>query len=102
MSLAVIFTGGKQYVVKAGDTVKVEKIDKKEGEMVAFETLLIADENGASVEIGSPALSTKVTGKVISHTIGDKISVVKFHSKTRYNRRVGHRQHYTTIAIEKI
>ncbi|MFA6410887.1 MAG: 50S ribosomal protein L21 [Candidatus Buchananbacteria bacterium] len=102
MSLAVIKTGGKQYLVKAGDKIKVEKLNKKDGEIVKFDTLLITDEKGKDVQVGKPLLSTKVEAKVLKQAKADKVSVIKYKAKTRYNKQVGHRQPYTLIQIEKI
>lgn len=103
MSLAVIKTGGKQYLVKTGDKIKVEKINgKKEGETIKLDTLIITDEKGDNVEIGKPLLKTTVEAKIIKHSTDKKISVVKYKSKTRYRRNVGHRQQYSEIKIEKI
>ncbi|MFA5021607.1 MAG: 50S ribosomal protein L21 [Patescibacteria group bacterium] len=102
MSLAVIKTGGKQYLVKAGDKVKVEKINKKEGEIVKLDTLLITDENGKEVQVGKPLLASQVEAKILKQDRLDKVSVIKYKAKTRYNKQVGHRQPYTLIQIEKI
>jgi len=87
--IAIIKTGGKQYKVKAGDTIKIEKIDPSaEGEKkLEFTDLL----NGA-----------KVTAEILEQGKLPKIEVVKFHSKKRYERHIGHRQAYTKIKIEKI
>jgi large subunit ribosomal protein L21 len=102
MSLAVIKTGGKQYVVKTGTKLKVEKLVAKDGAKVALETLLIADEAGEKVEIGKPFLSAKIDAKVLKQGRADKILVVKYKPKTRYRKRVGHRQPFTEIQIEKV
>ncbi|MFA6254610.1 MAG: 50S ribosomal protein L21 [Patescibacteria group bacterium] len=102
MDLAVIKTGGKQYLVKAGDKIRVEKLPAKEGSLVKFDTLLITDEKGEKVEIGKPLLSSKVEAKILKQDRAKKISVVKYKAKTRYKKRVGHRQPYSLIQIEKI
>jgi len=102
MSLAVIKTGGKQYLVKAGDKIKIEKLQGKEGDSVKFDTLLITDEKGQELEIGKPVLKSKVEGKILKQEIDKKITVVKYKAKTRYRRKVGHRQPHTTVQIEKI
>lgn len=100
--LAVIKTGGKQYKVKPGQELKVEKLDVQEGGDVKFDTLLVANEDGTALEVGSPSLGEKVEGKVLEHGKSDKKSVVKFKNKTRYLRNKGHRQAYTKVNIEKI
>lgn len=102
MILAVIKTGGKQYLVKKGDKLKIEKLNGKEGDTVKFDTLLITDETGDNVEIGKPVVKSKVEAKILKHDKDKKILVVKYKSKTRYLRRVGHRQHYTQVEIQKI
>jgi large subunit ribosomal protein L21 len=95
--IAVIKTGGKQYKVTDGQLLNIEKLDKKQGDKVKFETLLVADEKG--LNIGRPSLGEKVEGEVIEQGRHDKISVVKFKNKTRYTRNRGHRQPFTKVKI---
>jgi len=100
---AVIQTGGKQYKVTEGQILKVEKLELEEGKTIDFEALLIADEEGKDVKIGSPTVSgSKVTAKVVEHGRAKKVSVIKYKPKVRYRRNVGHRQPFTKIQIEKI
>lgn len=99
---AVIQTGGKQYVVKEGDVLTVEKLDVEAGKPVSFDTLLLSDEKGSDVKIGTPMLSEKVSGEVVSHGRATKISVVKYKPKVRYKKRVGHRQPFTKVKITKV
>lgn len=100
---AIVKTGGKQYKVAQGQTVRIEKVPFKEGELLDLDVLLIADEDGKKVEIGKPYVAgAKVTARIVSHGLGDKISVVKYKPKVRYQRNVGHRQPYSAIKIEKI
>lgn len=98
--IAVIETGGKQYLVKEGDVLKVEKLGKQEGETVEFEALLKAE--GENVEIGKPVLAAKVTAEVVGEGKAPKVEVVKYKSKSRYLKRRGHRQPFTSIKITKI
>ncbi|PLX22161.1 50S ribosomal protein L21 [Candidatus Parcubacteria bacterium] len=100
--IAVIKTGGKQYKVKQGDTIKVEKLEAKEGDVVKFETLLISSEDGKDLDLGKPSLKTKVEGKVLEQGKDKKVNVVKYKNKTRYTRNLGHRQMFTTVEISKI
>ena len=100
MKTAVIKTGGKQYVVTDGQTLRVEKLSAKPGDTINLDTLLVAD--GDLVTVGQPIVSTAVTAKVISHGLDEKVNVVKFKSKVRYRRNRGHRQQYTAVTIEKI
>lgn len=99
--LAVIKTGGKQYIVKPGDKIKVEKLDKKEGEEFSFSDVLLVEKN-KKVEIGTPLVKTEVKAKVLSHGKGDKIIVFKYKPKKRYSRKLGHRQPFTEIEITGI
>ena len=98
----MIKTGGKQYLVKPGDKIKIEKLTGQVGDMVKFDTMLTTDETGQKIEIGKPFLKTQVTGKILKQARADKVMVIKFKSKVRYRRKVGHRQHYTQVQIESI
>lgn len=98
--IAVIQTGGKQYVVKEGDVVKIEKLEAKVGDKVSFETLMSAE--GENVALGTPSLGQKVSGEVVEQGRDAKIEVVKYKAKSRYTRRTGHRQHFTKVKIAKI
>ena len=100
--IAIIKTGGKQYKVKEGQVLSVEKLDLAAGETVKLETLLIADEDGGNLQIGQPSLGEVVEAKAGVTAQGDKVHVIKFKNKTRYKRNVGHRQIHTEIAIAKI
>ncbi len=102
MDLAIIKTGGKQYLVKKGDKLKIEKLTGKEGDTVKLDILLTTDEKGEKVEIGKPLLATKAEAKILKQDRKDKVLVVKYKAKTRYRKRVGHRQPYTLVQIEKI
>lgn len=96
MSYAIIKTGGKQFSVEAGQTLRVPTLDKKEGDKIDLETLLVA--NGGDVKMGSLTVSATVVG----HGRGDKIIVFKKKRRKTYRRKKGHRQDYTEIKIEKI
>ncbi|MDD5547355.1 MAG: 50S ribosomal protein L21 [Candidatus Pacebacteria bacterium] len=102
MSFAIIETGSKQYKVSAGDKIKVEKLDAEAGANLSLDkVLLIAD--GEDVKIGTPYLEkAKVEAKVLSQGRHDKIIVFKYHSKTRYHKKNGHRQPFTELEIVSI
>jgi len=102
MSLAVIKTGGKQYLVKAGDKLKIEKIAGNAGDKVKFDAIMVCDDDGSKVEVGKPLLSVKVEAKILKQALDKKVLVVKYKAKTRYHKRVGHRQPFTEVQIEKI
>lgn len=102
MGLAVIKTGGKQYLVKEGDKIKVEKIEGKEDDEVIFDEILLLEKDG-KVEIGTPFIeNAKVLGKILKQGKDKKIVIFKFRRKTRYKKKKGHRQPFTEIEIMKI
>ena len=98
---AVLKTGGKQYRVSPGQTIKVEKLDQGEGETVTFEDILLVVD-GTQVQIGAPYLNIKVMAEVVSHGLGEKIRVLKFKRRKNYLRTQGHRQSYTAVKITDI
>ena len=100
--IAVIKTGGKQYKVKKGQTIKIEKLPGEKGGKVKFETLLIAGSDGKEVNVGKPSLGQKVEGKIIEQDRDKKITVIKYKNKTRYKRTLGHRQLFTKVEITSI
>lgn len=99
---AVIRTGGKQYRVAEGDTVQVEKIEAETGATVEFDqVLLVAD--GENVTVGAPLVEGgRVSAEVVSQARGRKIEVIKFKRRKDYQRKLGHRQHYTEVRITGI
>ncbi len=100
--LAVIKTGGKQYLVSPGDKIKIEKIDKKEGEEVVFDDVLLLEKRN-KIEIGTPKVKgAKVIGKVLTHGKGEKVIIFKYKPKKRYKVKKGHRQPFTEVEITKI
>lgn len=100
--IAIIQTGGKQYLVKEGDVVTVDRlVDAKVGDKVEFDVMFTADASN-NIALGAPLLSGKVAGEVVSHGRNAKIEVVKYKAKSRYTRRVGHRQHMTKVKITKV
>ena len=98
--IAVIQTGGKQYLVKEGDVLNVEKLTAQPGETVQFDALMTAE--GTRVDLGKPALAAKIRAEILEQGRAAKISVVKYKPKVRYTRRVGHRQPFTKVKILKI
>ncbi|MDD7804468.1 MAG: 50S ribosomal protein L21 [Endozoicomonas sp. (ex Botrylloides leachii)] len=99
---AVIRTGGKQYRVSEGETLKVEKLDKAIGESIELnDVLLIA--NGEDVKVGSPIIEgAKVTADVVSHGRGNKIKIIKFRRRKHHRKQMGHRQWFTELKISSI
>jgi large subunit ribosomal protein L21 len=102
MSLAVIKTGGKQYLISPGDKIKIEKIEGEEGKSITFDEVLLLD-NGKKTEIGKPLVKdAKVTAKVLKQGRADKVTIFKYKPKKRYKLKKGHRQPYTEVEITKI
>lgn len=118
--LAIIKTGGKQYKVSPGKKLKIEKLatptgdepsfageaghrrEVEENQSVVFDNVLLIS-NGDKVEIGKPLVkSAKVEGKVLKQGRHDKKIVFKYHRKTRYHKKKGHRQPFTEVEITKI
>lgn len=102
--IAVIATGGKQYLVHAGDTITIEKIDGEKDQQITFDNvLLLANDDGSNVQMGNPFISGKsIPATVISQGRAKKIRVVKYKRKVRYKRVHGHRQHQTKVTIGTI
>jgi len=103
MSLAIIKTGGKQYIVSPGDEIKIEKIKhKKQGDEILFDKVLLVQKQ-KKLEIGTPFIkNAKVTGKILEEGRGKKITILKYKPKTRYKVKKGHRQAYIKVKIGKI
>lgn len=107
--MAVIKTGGKQYLVSPGDLVTIEKLgarsrtqDLKKGDSVTFDEVLMTD-NGKAANVGAPLVSgAKVTATVFSVGRAPKVEVVKYKAKSRYLKRRGHRQPFIKVKIDKI
>ncbi len=100
---AIIVTGGKQYLVTEGQKLQVEKLDLEVGATLNLDCLLVSDESGESVKVGTPLVpGGQVTAKVVAQDRADKVSVIKYKRKVRYRRNVGHRQPFTELLIEKI
>ena len=101
---AVIQTGGKQYRVEPGQTVKVEKLRGDAGAKVVFdEVLLVSSGDGGQVTVGKPLVSgAKVTGEIVEQGRGEKLVVFKFRRRKNYVRRNGHRQDMTAVKIAEI
>lgn len=99
---AVISTGGKQYKVRAGDTLKVERLTAEQGSTVEFDKVLLVEDDG-QVTVGAPFVEGgRVSALVTSHGRHAKIKVVKFKRRKKYRRTQGHRQFYTEVAIKSI
>ncbi|HYF05084.1 MAG TPA: 50S ribosomal protein L21 [Patescibacteria group bacterium] len=99
---AVIATGGKQYIVSAGTKIQVEKLEGEVGQTVKFDQVLFAGADG-TFEVGKPTISGKIVeAKVLKHGKGKKIHVLKYKNKSKYRRKIGHRQQFTEVEITTI
>ena len=100
MAYAIIRSGGKQFRVEEGATVRVPTLAKQVGETVELEALVVSSDG---VKVGSPAVEgARVTATVLDHGRGDKIIVFKKKRRKQYKRTQGHRQNYTTVKIDSI
>jgi large subunit ribosomal protein L21 len=99
---AVIQTGGKQYRVAEGETLRVEKLSASPGEKLSFVPLLFADDGG-NVQVGKPEVTgIKVEAEVVEQGRGKKIVVFKYKRRKSYRRKAGHRQPFTALKITAI
>ncbi len=103
MAFAVIHTGGKQYKVAVGDSIKVEKLaDKNPGDEVVFDMVLLKDD-GTNTIIGAPYIAgATVKATYEAHGRNKTVEVVKYKQKSRYFKKNGHRQPWSQVKIEKI
>jgi large subunit ribosomal protein L21 len=99
---AVIDTGGKQYKVKQGDTIEVEKIPGLPGDEVTFDQVLLIGD-GKDCSIGQPnVVGSKVVAELLRHDRGEKIVIGKFKRRKKYRRKTGHRQEISLVKIKEI
>ena len=99
---AVIRTGGKQYKVKVGDLIDVEKLGGDDGASLELEPLLVVDDDGKVTSAAADLAKAKVTASVVDHHRGSKIRVFTYKNKTRQRRTLGHRQSLTRLKVEAI
>jgi len=98
---AVIKTSGRQWTVKEGDVITVNRLDAKAGETVTFDQVLLV--GGSKVVVGAPVVKgAKVAAKVKEHFADDKVTILKYKRRKNYKRTRGHRQAVTTLEIGKI
>lgn len=99
---AIIETGGKQYKVREGEVIKVEKLDAEAGSSFTFDKVL-AISNGSDFKIGTPIVSgASVTASVLGNGKAKKVIVYKYKPKKGFHKKKGHRQPFTALKIEKI
>lgn len=98
---AVLVTGGKQYRVMQGETLRVEKLEAEAGSEVKFDNVLMLGD-GDGVKLGDALKGAAVSAKVVGHGRADKVMIVKFRRRKHHRKQMGHRQHYTEIEITGI
>ncbi|MEX2010261.1 MAG: 50S ribosomal protein L21 [Parcubacteria group bacterium] len=102
---AVFATGGKQYRVKEGEYLKIEKLpgEFKEGDTIVFDNVLLVDNGATEATIGTPFIAgSKVTATLKEIGRGKKVIIIKYKQKSRYFKKNGHRQPYFEVLIESI
>lgn len=99
---AVIQTGGKQYRVEEGATLKIEKLELGTGDSVEFDKVLLI-QSGENVTVGQPFIEgSKVTATVVSQGRHKKVRIIKFRRRKHHMKKQGHRQYYTEVQITGI
>lgn len=99
---AIIETGGKQYKVSPGSKIRVEKLDVQSGRGFVFDKVLLISDEG-NFKLGRPYVGgAKVEAKITKQARDKKKIVFKYHSKTRYRKKKGHRQHFTEVEVTKV
>lgn len=98
---AVIRAGGKQYKVAQGDVIEIEKVGADDSSL-EFTPLLVVDDDGTTHAAKDDLAKAKVTAEVVGETKGPKVHIFRYRNKTRYRRRSGHRQKYSSVEISGI
>ncbi len=103
MAFAIIRSGGKQFRVEEGARVRLPSINKRAGEAVELEALVVGGGADGGVKIGAPVIEgARVAATIVDHGRGEKIIVFKKKRRKQYKRTQGHRQNYTTVKIDSI
>jgi large subunit ribosomal protein L21 len=102
MTYAIIRTGGLQFRVEPGQTLRIPNLDAEVGSNITFSEVLLGSD-GSTVHAGTPLVpGAKVTAQVVRHGRGEKIVVFKFKRRKNYARKLGHRQPFTEVKIQEI
>lgn len=100
--ISVVEQGGFQYTVKEGDVIEVPSIEAEAGSEIAMDRVLLV-KDGDAVKIGTPVVEgAEVRAKVVEHTKGDKVTIMKKRRRKDYKRKTGHRQNYTKVQVISI
>lgn len=101
-AFAIIATGGKQYAVIPGQKLRIEKLAGEAGDKVTFDQVLLASD-GSKVQVGSPLVAgAGVQATILRQARAKKVTVFKYHSKNRFDKKKGHRQYFTEVQIESL
>ena len=98
---AVVVTGGKQYRVMTGETIRVEKLETEAGQEVKFDQILMLGD-GEKISLGDALKGASITATIKGHGRADKVRIIKFRRRKHHKKQMGHRQHYTEIEINGI
>jgi len=102
MNLAIIESGGKQYLITPKSKIQVEKLEGQVGDTIKFEKVLLLSRNN-KVELGKPFVpAVLLEAKIVKQSRSKKLVIFKYKSKSRYRRKQGHRQHYTELEFEEV
>lgn len=100
--IAIIQTGGKQYLVSKGDKIQTEALPGKAGDVIKFDQVLFIGTD-SEIKLGKPTLSGSIVeGKILKQGRGQKIHVLKYKNKSKYRRKIGARQAFTEVEITKV
>jgi large subunit ribosomal protein L21 len=99
---AVIRSGGKQYRVAPGETVQIERLEGKVGGKVTFDNVVAVSNDDKKLISGADIAKAKVVGKIVSHSRGKKVKVLKYKTGGQYKIQTGHRQNYTAVEVSDI
>jgi large subunit ribosomal protein L21 len=100
---AIVNTGGKQYRVEPGDSVRVEYLPGDQGDLIELDDVRLLSDDYGDVTVGAPRVEgAKVTAEVVRQGRGKKVIVFKYKAKTRYRRKNGHRQNFTELRVTDI
>ncbi len=102
VKLAVVKTGGKQYLVRENDEIVVDKIDTEAKKELKLAVLATFEDDGKTLNLGTPTLKETIKAMVVEHGKGDKVRVAKFKAKVRYRKVMGFRAQLTKLKIGKI
>lgn len=97
--IAIIETGGKQYVVTQGSVLDVEKLNEKAGSKITFDKVLLTDD-GKETKVGAPYVAgAVVSAELVEEGRSKKVTVIRYRQKSRYFKKRGHRQPFTKVRI---